>query len=149
MGMDAFRICCVKSTQMKADSGFESAKVTCKQFGWQHRIIRASIFSLVVCKDLRGLKRQLSKVMSSPDTPINDRDEYHGYSALHYAVVLDDMDCAELLIEHGANVNLPDDNEKNPLDHATLTGNKDMVRLLENHGATTKASKAKMLFKGN
>merc|ERR1712176_1526274 len=43
--------------------------------------------------------------------------------------------------------NLPDDNEKNPLDHATLTGNKDMVRLLENHGAKTKASKAKMLFK--
>lgn len=143
--VDAFRTCYVKSTQMKADSGVEFAKSICKQFGWQHQIIRASIFSLVVCNDLTGLRGELSKLGSSPVSYIDDQDEYYGYTALHYAVVLCDMGCAKLLIKHGANVNLLDDNEKSPLDHATQNENKDMIQLLEHHGAKTKASE--ILFK--
>ena len=115
--VDAFRTCFVKSTQMKADSGFESARRLCKEVGWQHSIIRASIFSLVVCHDFTGLERQLSMLGSSPYVQIDEKDKYHGYTALHYAVILFDVACAKLLIKHGADLNLLDNDEKSPLDH--------------------------------
>jgi len=143
--VDAFRTCFVKSTQMKADNGFESATSFCKKVGWQHRIIRASIFSLVVCNDFTGLERQLSMIGSSPHVEIDEKDKYHGYTAIHYAVILCDVDCAKLLIKHGADANLLDKDEKSPLDHAIQTNDKDMIQLLEHHGAKTNMSE--VLFK--
>lgn len=138
--VDAFRTCYVKSMQLSADS---SSKRIRGQIGWQHQVIRASLFSLVVCNDLPGLENQVAN--PSLDLDIDDQDEYHGYTALHYAVILDHVECAMLLIRYGAKVNLQDSDRKTPLDHATLSENKDMIQLLENHGATTHESE--VLFK--
>eukprot|EP00585_Thalassiosira_rotula_P008715 CAMPEP_0196136728 /NCGR_PEP_ID=MMETSP0910-20130528/4940_1 /TAXON_ID=49265 /ORGANISM="Thalassiosira rotula, Strain GSO102" /LENGTH=614 /DNA_ID=CAMNT_0041397063 /DNA_START=35 /DNA_END=1879 /DNA_ORIENTATION=+ len=131
--VDAFRVCFVKSTQMKADSGFEAAKKILPQIGWQHKKVRASLFSLVVCNDLGGLIAKVSE--PTLDIDIDEQDEYHGYTALHYAVVLDNMQCADLLLRYGAQVNLYDNNQKTPGDHAMLAENKEMIRLLKRFGA--------------
>lgn len=141
--VDAFRTCYVKSTQLRANSGFNAAKKIRGQVGWQHRIIRASLFSLVVCNDLTLLEEQLAN--PSPDIDIDDQDEYYGYTALHYAVVLCHMDCAKLLLRYGAKVNLNDNDQKTPLDHAVLSENKDMIQLLEHHGGEEHSSE--VLFK--
>ena len=114
--VDALRTCYVKSAQMKADCGCTVAKANQSKVGWQHRAIRASLFSLVVCNDVTGLKEQVSA--PSPDIDdIDDQDEYYGYTALHYAVILDHESCAVILMQCGANVNLLDYNHKSPLDH--------------------------------
>ena len=80
--VDAFRTCYVKSTQMRASNGYEEAKKIISQVGWQHLVIRSSLFSLIVCNDLTELKVNI-------DSPprgmrIDDQDEYCGYTLLHY-----------------------------------------------------------------
>mmetsp|Transcript_11818 Transcript_11818/g.25916 ORF Transcript_11818/g.25916 Transcript_11818/m.25916 type:complete len:605 (-) Transcript_11818:1148-2962(-) len=131
--VDAFRTCYVKSIGLKADNGSMAAKEIRGKVGWQHRIIRASIFSLVVCRHLASLKEQLDN--PSPDMGIDDQDEYCGYTALHYAVILGDIGCVKLLLHYGARVNLQDFDQKTPLDHAALSENNETMKLLEHHGA--------------
>ena len=115
--VDAFRTCVVKSIQLRADSGSNEAKKLRSLLGWQHRVIRASLFSLVCIGDLAGLQRQLAN--PSRGSNINDQDEYHGYTALHYAVILGRMDIVKVLLQHRSRVNLQDDNGRTPLDHGT------------------------------
>jgi hypothetical protein len=112
--LDAFRTCVVKSIQLRADNGSKEAKTIASLPGWQHRIIRASLFSLVCIGDLEGLKRQLAN--PSQGSNINDQDEYNGYTALHYAVILGRMDIVKVLLQHRARVNVQDDNGMTPLD---------------------------------
>mmetsp|Transcript_14754 Transcript_14754/g.31269 ORF Transcript_14754/g.31269 Transcript_14754/m.31269 type:complete len:619 (-) Transcript_14754:64-1920(-) len=141
--VDAFRTCYVKSIQLRASSGSKEAKKIRGQVGWQHGIIRASIFSLVVSNELD----QLEELVADPyaDIDIDDQDEEHGYTALHYAVALGNMSCANLLLQHGAEVNIKDKDQKTPLDLAALSENRDMSRLLERHGAQKHSSE--VLFK--
>ena len=116
--VDAFRTCCVNSILLRAGNGLSDAKIIRAQPGWQHRLIRASLFSLVCANDVTGLGEQLDN--PSPDTSIDDQDEYRGYSALHYAAILGCLDCAETLLRYRASVNLEDNDLKTPLDHGTL-----------------------------
>jgi hypothetical protein len=116
--VDAFRTCCVNSILLRAGNGLNDAKIIRAQPGWQHRLIRASLFSLVCANDLKGLGEQLDN--PSPDISIDDQDEYRGCSALHYAAFLGYLDCAETLLRYRASVNLEDNDLKTPLDHGTL-----------------------------
>ena len=74
----AFKTCCVKSVLLRAGMGSKAARKIRSQIGWQHRIIRATLFSLVVCNDLEGLQQKLAR--KSTDVDINDQDEYNGYT---------------------------------------------------------------------
>jgi hypothetical protein len=116
--VEAFRTCLLKSIQVRADNGSSEAKILRALPGWQHRIIRASLFSLVCIGDLVGLKRQLAN--PSPGIDINDQDEYHGYTALHYAVILGRTDIVKALLVARARVNLQDNDSRTPLDHGEL-----------------------------
>ena len=117
--IDSFRSCYVNSIQLQADSGLSDAKHIRAQPGWQHRTIRASLFSLVCTNDVKGLGEQLAN--SSLDISIDDQDEYRRCSALHYAAILGHMDCAEILLQYRARVNLEDNDLKTPLDHGTFS----------------------------
>jgi hypothetical protein len=116
--VDAFGTCLVKSIQVRADNGSSEANKLRALPGWQHRIIRASLFSLVCIGDLAGLKRQLAN--PAPGTDINDQDEYHGYTALHYAVILGQTSIVKVLLQFRARVNLQDNDSRTPLDHGKL-----------------------------
>lgn len=145
--VEAFCCCFVKSLHMRAQSGSEAAKKICRQFGWQHQIIRASWFSLVVCNDLEGLKEQVAN--PSECISIDDQDEYHGCTALHYAAALGHIGFVKLLLQHKAKVNVCDNDQKTPLDHAVLFENRDisdmMIQILEQCGA--KKHSSEVLFK--
>ena len=116
--VDAFRICCVNSVHLRADMGSSAAKQVREQPGWQHRIIRASLFSFVCTNDVKGLGERLAT--PSPDIDVDDQDEYRGCSALHYAAILGHCDCAIILLRHRASVNLEDNDQKTPFDHGKL-----------------------------
>lgn len=116
--LDAFSICCVNSAHLQANNGLKDAKHIRSQPGWQHRIIRATLFSLVCTNDVRELGVQLAN--PSRTIHIDDQDEYRGCTALHYAAILGHLDCAKMLLRHKANVNLEDNDLKTPLDHGTL-----------------------------
>ncbi len=64
-----------------------------------------------------------------------------GWTALLEAIILSDggprhQQIVQLLIEHGADVNLPDKDGVTPLRHARQRGYTEIVRLLEQAGAT-------------
>ncbi len=54
---------------------------------------------------------------------------------LHYACEYGHSDVVRLLLEHGANMSLSDDNDWTPLDRACEQGFPNIVRLLLDHGA--------------
>jgi hypothetical protein len=113
--VDAFRICLVNSRSL----GGDKCQSECDDKpGWQHTLVRESLFSLIVCDDHSGLSRYLED--PQPDATINDHDEYYGYTALHYAVIWDRLECAALLLANGAKVNSKDNDKKTPVDHGEL-----------------------------
>ena len=74
-------------------------------------------------------------------TDVNAKDE-DGYTPLHFAVVNDDKELAELLIAAGADVNAKTDMfEMTPLHHAVELGNKEIVELLIAKGADVNAKR--------
>ena len=100
-------------------SGYShSLKHISAQLGWQHRTIRASLFSLVCTNDVKGLGEQLANPF--PDISIDDQDEYRRCSPLHYAAILGHIECAEILLRYQARVNLEDNDLKTPLDHGKI-----------------------------
>ena len=111
--VDAFKVCLVNISTLGSDSPSEVVKKP----GWQHQLICETLFSLVILDDREGLDEFLLKDPRSFGMDINDPDEYYGCTALHFAVIWDRLLCAEMLLAHGANVNLKDDDNKTPLDH--------------------------------
>ena len=124
--VDALCTCCVNSIKLQADNGVSDAKHIRAQPGWQHCIIRASLFSLVCTNAVEGLGEHLASM--PPDRNINDQDDYRGCSALHYAAILGHIDCAEVLLKYRASVKLEDNDLMTPLDHGTLVS---VVQLLD------------------
>ena len=58
------------------------------------------------------------------------------YKPLHYAIAINQLDTAQLLIDRGANVNaFSPDGQGNPIHSAACHGNLDAIRLLLNNGA--------------
>ena len=142
--VDAFRICFVKSLVVRADNGCSKAKAIQALPGWQHCIIRASLFSLACIGDLAGLDRQLANPSSAMN--INNKDEHHGYTALHYAAIMGRSDVVKLLLQYQARVNIQDNDGRTPLDHAALSDNSEVVKLLETNGAK-RGTSVEALFK--
>ncbi len=126
--VDAFRTCYVNSIQLQADNGLSDAKQIRAQPGWQHRTIRASLFSLVCTNDVKGLGEQLA--YPSADIIIDDQDEYRRCSPLHYAAILGHKDCAEILLRYQARVNLEDSDLKTPLDYGTFSSIADVSMIV-------------------
>lgn len=110
--INAFKICLVNSVQNATEN---SAKQIRDNKGWQHRLVRATIFSLVVTNNLDGLHKKIAS--PSPHICVDEQDEYHGFTALHYAAVLGRLDCAILLLQAKVKVNVKCKEKKTPLDY--------------------------------
>ncbi|XP_063676952.1 transient receptor potential cation channel subfamily A member 1-like [Bolinopsis microptera] len=63
-------------------------------------------------------RRKIDKVSKGGKNPI-DTPDGEGFTALHYAARYNNVDVMELLIEHGADVNVKDEDGQTPLHHAT------------------------------
>lgn len=113
--LDAFRMSLVNYKSLGGDMFQRECD---DKPGWQHKLVRESLFSLIVCDDHSGLSRYLED--PSPDATINDHDEYYGFTALHYAVIWNRLECAALLLANGAEVNSKDNDKKTPIDHGEL-----------------------------
>lgn len=65
--------------------------------------------------------------------------EFGGTSALHAAVLLDDIKLVKALLDQGLDVNARDDKKETPLLHAVVRDNKAIAKLLINNGADVNA----------
>ena len=72
-----------------------------------------------------------------------DVNEYspEGISALHIASAAGYLECVELLVECGANVDVSDVNNRTPLEYAVIYGNFECASLLIENGADSKVIK--------
>lgn len=110
--VDAFKVFLINSRKL---GGEKFQRDGLDKPGWEHKMVRDTIFSLVVCDDRDGLARFIED--PPLDMSVKDRDEYYGRTALHYAVICDHFQCAELLLVNGAKINAKDNDEKTPMDH--------------------------------
>eukprot|EP00804_Cyclotella_cryptica_P001785 CCRYP_018588-RB/>CCRYP_018588-RB protein AED:0.29 eAED:0.29 QI:100/1/1/1/0.8/0.66/6/1051/628 len=136
--VDAFRVCLVNSRNL---SGDKFQREEDDKPGWQHTLVRDSLFSLIVCDDYSGLSRYLEDPPA--DSTVNDHDEYYGFTALHFAVIWDRLECAALLLSNGAKVNAKDNDKKTPRDHAL---DKNMIKLLQRYGGQGNPNLKSTLF---
>ena len=114
---------------------FEQSKWP-QQPGWQHLVIRSTYSSLVLLGDHAKLEEALANCTDPRGRweELNTLDDFNGYAPLHYAVIADDVDCIELLIRFGANLNASDSEGLNPMMHAVRLSNR-AADALERHGA--------------
>ncbi len=108
--INACKVCIINSIQNATDT---KAKEIRGKIGWQHQIVRASIFSLVITNNLDGLHKQITSNLRE----FSERDEYRGFTALHYAAALGRLDCAILLLQAKVEVNVKCNEQKTPLDY--------------------------------
>lgn len=81
----------------------------------------------------------VNELLTNTDIDVNHINDL-GWTALLEAIILGDgskrqQQTIQLLIEHGADVNIPDNNKVTPLKHAKERGFKDMEDILLNAGA--------------
>ena len=73
-------------------------------------------------------------VINKPEN-INDQEGQLGWTYLYKAVVLENYDLCEFLIENNANPNLQNYDGESPLHHAVESGNNKIINLLLENGA--------------
>lgn len=86
-----------------------------------------------------GYVEVVNELLTNTDIDVNHINDL-GWTALLEAIILGDgskrqQQTIQLLIEHGADVNIPDNNKVTPLKHAKERGFKDMEDILLNAGA--------------
>ncbi|KAJ6104603.1 hypothetical protein N7523_010923 [Penicillium sp. IBT 18751x] len=91
-----------------------------------------AIWSLASSESIDELKSRL--ITASPEE-INAQDPDIGDSALHYSATRNNTDIARLLIEHGANLNLPNNYGRTPFHLTTLNNSVEVAGVLLDAGA--------------
>ncbi|WP_264740550.1 ankyrin repeat domain-containing protein [Cytobacillus firmus] len=81
----------------------------------------------------------IKELLTKTDIDVNHVNDL-GWTALLEAIILNDgnvkqQQTVQLLIDHGADVNIPDDNNVTPLQHAREKGFKEIERILLTAGA--------------
>lgn len=69
-------------------------------------------------------------IKSMPSTELNETDSLHGRTALHWAVASKQLDCARLLVNAGACLDIPDKKGKIALQQAKENSDGPMMRML-------------------
>eukprot|EP01135_Chromosphaera_perkinsii_P005557 Nk52_evm106s352 gene=Nk52_evmTU106s352 len=87
------------------------------------------VHQLVFLKDSRGLKKLL-KANQKHDIYDLDAKDPRGLTALHIAVMKNDIECVKCLLDNDAKVKLKGRGGWDSLDEAISMGNRDMIRLL-------------------
>ena len=64
---------------------------------------------------------------------------WNGLTSLHRACLMGDWSICYLLVEAGADINVPNDNGETPLHYACLRGNASVVHLLVQRGGNLNA----------
>lgn len=91
-----------------------------------------AIWSLASSESIDELKTRL---ITASEEEINAQDPDIGDSALHYSATRNNTDIARLLIEHGANMNLPNNYGRTPFHLTTLNNSVDVAEVLLDAGA--------------
>ncbi|CAD5116712.1 DgyrCDS5570 [Dimorphilus gyrociliatus] len=84
------------------------------------------------CKD--GLTSEL-RVWLKNNSGMLDKPDESGLSLLHWACDRERGDIAQILIEHGANINIKDKEGEVPLHYALLNENEEILKILLKSGA--------------
>jgi hypothetical protein len=111
-----------------------SSKTMTSEFGWQYRYIVKPEFTTAVTDQTEYLD-----AITNGDNNIdwNQLDQYHGYTALHYAVRANHVSAMHSLLEAGANPNAPDQDDRTPMYYAVMDQlPQSTVALLKQYGGT-------------
>lgn len=75
-------------------------------------------------------------IKSMPTNDLDKRDHTYQRSALHWAVLNKNYDCACLLVKSGASLNIQDKEGRTPLHNAIINGDKQLIEMLIREGAS-------------
>lgn len=89
------------------------------------------------CATWRGHQAMVVFLLSAEaDVNSHNKNEHYGTTPLHAAAHANQAKIAEMLIEHGADVNAQDMNGKTPMHHTTFHKAKAAAKVLQKHGAS-------------
>jgi hypothetical protein len=134
--MDALEIILVRSTMHD-----KSSTMITSECGWQYRKVHRPFFTLAVTgqTDDTATEESSDTTNTTPEeaaaaaTDINTTDDYHGYAPLHYAARNGHVRAVQVLLDAGADPNLPDTcNKETPVQLSS--GNAELQQLLLERG---------------
>lgn len=97
-----------------------------KSIGWQHTVIRSTIHSAAMRDDVDQLNFQISRT----DVGSLDSQDDSGMTALHWAALQGNLNCVQVLINNGCNVDSLNSGLNTALLMAAAGGYDDIVSLL-------------------
>ncbi|CAL4138243.1 unnamed protein product [Meganyctiphanes norvegica] len=104
--------------------------------GGQQSNLNSDLVKAVTNEDIPGVAAHL-RAGASPNTSMNIWFKYRRLPCLTYAVIMDNTAIIDLLLKHGAIIEVRGDGLNPPLGNAALTGNLKVVNKLLAEGAST------------
>lgn len=120
--------------------GYHRETFICRRLGWYHDLILGTFHSAACIGDVCQLRRHL-KFYKNKNISVDFTDGA-GMSALHWAALRGHEICARILLENGANPELPQRGLNTCLHLAATRGYDDLVRLLIDYGANIRSRNA-------
>lgn len=105
-----------------------------KNIGWQHEVIRGTIYSNTVYGDLEALKVSIEARLDMPGKSLDVPDN-SGMSALHWACIFGQIEAVKLLLDHGTEIDMLNSGLNTPLMLAAAFARSEIVFLLIERGA--------------
>jgi catechol 2,3-dioxygenase-like lactoylglutathione lyase family enzyme len=94
---------------------------------------RNHIFPAIAVGDLDAIRAFIEQHPEAIDERLPSR--YHGQTPLHFAITRNRLDILDLLIDMGADIDAPDQNDQTPLEYALLRGDRAAAGRLRAAGA--------------
>jgi hypothetical protein len=82
-----------------------------------------------------GLTTSVKRLLSIRNINVNMKDDWRGYTPLHWAAMIGHVEISRLLLQNGAEVNAKDSDGKSPFHWAAIFGHVDILHLLVENGA--------------
>lgn len=127
---DAAMVKCIKDGDVKSLKLFLKAGKdvnTCYEEAGQ----KLSLLVYAIVND----RKEIVELLTIKGADVNAKDEFSGWTPLHWAALLGQSETAELLISKGADINARNHDSQTPLRIAVAFGKKDIVELFHKHKA--------------
>jgi ankyrin repeat protein len=106
-----------------------------KNIGWQHEVIRGTMYSNAMYGDIEALKSSIESRLDMLGKSLDVCDE-SGMTALHWASMFGQLEAVELLVDHGAEIDILNSGMNSPAMLAAAFGRADTVIFLVGRGAS-------------
>eukprot|EP00002_Diphylleia_rotans_P025562 TRINITY_DN5054_c0_g1_i7.p1 TRINITY_DN5054_c0_g1~~TRINITY_DN5054_c0_g1_i7.p1 ORF type:complete len:745 (+),score=126.96 TRINITY_DN5054_c0_g1_i7:37-2271(+) len=110
--------------------GYDGVAQELMQYGWSLSSVNATSRTPIHLAALHGRDKCIRMYSTNQSCEILNQQDSNSKTALHLAVEHGHHECAKILVQQGADPNIPDRNGKTPLHHSAILGHLGTLKFL-------------------